>query len=77
MENVYSLINTKYSHYENFRTLLSKWFKIKTKDDESKMNCLELVNDSYKKANITLSNFDTIVFEDIINNPNVKIIECR
>jgi len=75
LENIYSLINIKYSHWENFRSLLYIWFKIRTKDDKSKMNCLELVNDSYKKADIILSNFDTIIFEDIIKNKKLIKID--
>lgn len=59
-------LNTEYDHWENFRFLLWKYFKIKTKDDIDKFNCIEFVVDCFKYAGVNLSDKDIVSFNDLI-----------
>jgi len=71
----YNIIGRKYSHYENFRTLLYLWLRIKLSDDTQHQNCVELTVDAYKNgANIDLiNNKDIVIFEDILKNPRIQL----
>jgi uncharacterized protein YycO len=75
LEFVNFKLNTEYDHWENIRFLLWKFFKIKTKDDIDKFNCIEFIVDCFKYAGISLSDKDIVSFDDLINSGMLIKIE--